>query len=378
MKKIPLFKPKFRVNEVLSEIKECLDIGWTGIGYKTDQFESLWCDYTGLSNCHFLNSATAGLHLAVNIFKKEFNWEDGDEIITSPMTFVSANHAILYESLTPVFSDIDRSLCLDPAKLTESITNKTRAVIYVGIGGNSANFKEIVKICKQNDLVLILDAAHMAGTKWASNGTHVGSEADCVVFSYQAVKNCPTSDSGSICFKDRKLDLKARKLSWLGISENTYNRAKKNGYKWDYDVDDLGYKYNGNSVSAAMAITALKYLDEDNQKRGYISDCYSAAIERTDTIELIEHDKNIISPRHLCQIVVDQRDEFVDYMSNLGISCGVHYKPNNRLNIYKKFDRGNLIFLKSIADRLVSLPLYVDMSDEDIEFVTQSILKFNR
>ena len=113
---------------------------------------------------------------------------------------------------------------------------------------------------------------------------------------------------------------------------------------WDYDVDDLGYKYNGNSVSAAMAITALKYLDEDNQKRGYISDCYSAAIERTDTIELIEHDKNIISSRHLCQIVVDQRDEFVDYMSNLGISCGVHYKPNNRLNIYKKFDRGNLIF----------------------------------
>ena len=119
MKKIPLFKPKFRVDEVLSEIKECLDIGWTGIGYKTDQFEKLWCEYTQFKNCHFLNSATAGLHLAIRIFKDECNWSDGDEVIAPALTFVSTNHAILYESLTPVFSDIDSSLCLDPVKLQE-------------------------------------------------------------------------------------------------------------------------------------------------------------------------------------------------------------------------------------------------------------------
>ena len=143
MNNIALFKPFFRKQEILEEVSQCLDIGWTGIGYKTDEFEEKWCDYTKLKNCHFLNSATAGLHLAVKIYKDHFNWSNGDEIITSPMTFVSTNHAILYESLVPIFSDIDKSLCLDPVKLEQSISSKTKAVIYVGIGGNAKNFTQI-------------------------------------------------------------------------------------------------------------------------------------------------------------------------------------------------------------------------------------------
>jgi dTDP-4-amino-4,6-dideoxygalactose transaminase len=376
VKKIPLFKPKFRVDEVLSEIKECLDIGWTGIGYKTDQFEKLWCEYTQFKNCHFLNSATAGLHLAIRIFKDECNWSDGDEVIAPALTFVSTNHAILYESLTPVFSDIDSSLCLDPVKLQECITPKTKAVIYVGIGGNAANYKKIVEICKNNNLKLILDAAHMAGTKWLESDTHIGSEADCSVFSYQAVKNCPSSDAGAICFKDEKLDVKVRKLSWLGISENTFNRAKNNKYKWDYDIDEIGYKYNGNSISAAMSIVSLRYLDKDNERRREISNYYTSSLKSNDRISTIVHDDAIISSRHLYQIIVNDRDKFIEHMESFGISCGVHYKPNNRFSIFKKYDNRELNYTNSIADKIVSLPLHVNLSDQDIDKIVNSINKF--
>src|ERR1039458_3343476 len=111
---INLFVPNFRVDEVLQEIKICLEKGWTGFGFKTVEFEDKWKEYTGLPNAHFISSATAGLHLALHVFKKKFNWADGAEVITTPVTFVSTNHAILYENLKPVFADVDDMLCLSP------------------------------------------------------------------------------------------------------------------------------------------------------------------------------------------------------------------------------------------------------------------------
>ena len=172
MNPIQLFKPYFRKEEILQEIGECLDKGWTGMGYKTLEFENKWCDYTGLPHSHFLSSNTVGLHLAIKILKEENGWNDGDEIITTPLTFVSTNHAILYENLTPVFSDVDEYLCLDPESVLEKITNRTKAVLFVGIGGNPGNLNEIEEICRQKDLRLILDAAHMAGTM-AVSYTHL-------------------------------------------------------------------------------------------------------------------------------------------------------------------------------------------------------------
>ena len=378
MNNIALFKPYFRKEEVLKEIGECLDLGWTGIGYKTEDFERRWCDYSKLNYCHFLNSASAGLHLALKIFKDKFDWREDDEIITSPIAFVSTNHAILHETMTPVFSDIDESLCLDPIKLAQNITNKTRAIIYVGMGGNAANLAEIKKICNQNNLILIIDAAHMAGTKWLSSNLHIGSEADCVIFSYQAVKNCPTSDAGSICFKDKDLDKKARALSWLGIDTNTFERTKSKGYKWEYEVDHVGYKYNGNSISAAMAIVSLRYLDEDNIRRRNISEEYISGLDSNKFIKPIVHDSKISSSRHLFQIIVDNQYKFIKHMSNFGISCGVHYKPNNTFNVYNKFDSKSLDYLNSISNNIVSLPMHLFLSDKDVKYIVNAANKFSK
>jgi dTDP-4-amino-4,6-dideoxygalactose transaminase len=141
MDPIQLFVPTFRIDETLEEIRICLEKGWTGLGFKTVEFEEAWKAYTGLPHAHFLNSATAALHLAVILLKEQGAWQQGDEIITTPMTFVSTNHAILYEKLSPVFADVDESLCLDPASVREHITKNTRAVMFVGVGGNTGNLR---------------------------------------------------------------------------------------------------------------------------------------------------------------------------------------------------------------------------------------------
>ena len=226
MEPIHLFTPTFRIEETLAQIRECLEKGWTGSGFKTIDFEEAWKRYTKLPHAHFLNSATAGLHLAVHILKEHDNWQAHDEIISSPLTFISTNHAIRYEGMRPVFADVDEYLCLDPASVEERITPRTRAVMFVGLGGNTGQLDAVVRLCHRRGLRLILDAAHMAGTRWQNQ--HIGAEADATIFSYQAVKNLATADAGMICFADASFDTEVRKLTWMGINKDTYTRTHDN------------------------------------------------------------------------------------------------------------------------------------------------------
>ena len=172
---IQLFKPKYRIEEIIEEIRECLEIGWTGLGFKTDLFEERWREYSGFKNSHFVSSNTSGLQISIKVLKDVNKWKDGDEIITTPITFVSSNHSILYNGLKPVFADVDDQLCLDPSSVESRITRKTKAVLFVGIGGNIGKYDEIKKICDRHDLKLILDAAHMAGTWVDRKSTRLNS-----------------------------------------------------------------------------------------------------------------------------------------------------------------------------------------------------------
>ena len=372
---IQVLKPYFRVDEVLEEIRQCLEKGWTGIGFKTVDFEKQWSEYTGFAHSHFVNSATAGLHLAVKLLKKKHGWLNGDEIITPSLTFVSTNHAILYEGLTPRFCEVDKTLCLDPQAVRAAIGENTRAIMYVGLGGNAAHYRAMRGLADEFGLMLILDAAHMAGTRWLNSGEHVGLDADCTIFSFQAVKNCPSSDSGMICFRDEDLDREVRLQSWLGIDKSTYDRYTETTYKWRYDVTDLGYKYNGNAITAAIGLVSLKYLDEDNARRRQMAQKYEELLKNCADVTVIRHDPKISSSRHLIQILVEGRDHLMDWLATQGIYCGVHYIPNHRYGVYNK-GTSELPVTDHVADRLISLPLHLWLSDDDVEHVASSVEAF--
>jgi dTDP-4-amino-4,6-dideoxygalactose transaminase len=370
---IQVFKPKYRTEEVLEEIKECLEIGWTGLGFKTERLEEEWKKYTNFNNAHFVASNTVGLQIALKVLKDVNKWKNGDEVITTPLTFVSSNHSILYNNLKPVFADVDDQLCLDPKSVESLITRKTKAVMFVGIGGNIGQYKAIKELCDKHNLKLILDAAHMAGTK--INNIHVGINADVTIFSFQSVKNMPTADGGMICFQNKDYDVLARKLSWLGINKDTFNRTNSKGsYKWDYDVIDLGFKAHGNSVMASMGLVALKYLDEDNARRREICDLYDQWFLEEEKIIPIKHNSECESSRHLYQIKVPNRNEVMEYLNANEIYPGVHYKDNTQYEMYS-YAQGTCPNAHKSSEEVISLPLHMFLTNEDIKQVVKIVKK---
>lgn len=372
---IQLFVPTFDIDGCLTEIKECLEKGWTGLGYKTVQFEEEWKKYTGFSNAHFLNSATSGLNLAFDILKEVNNWDSEAEVITTPLTFISTNHAILLAGLKAVFADVDDTLCLDPGAVEQKITPNTKAVLFVGMGGNTGHYHKIAALCREYNLKLILDAAHMAGTR--VKGEIPGKEADVVIYSYQAVKNLPTADSGMICFQDQKLDEIARKKTWLGINKDTYKRVGSDGnYKWKYDVEYVGQKYHGNSIMAAIALVGLRHLEEDNAYRRQIADWYTKEFSKyPDKIKLVEIPEDCESSRHLYQIMIKDRDGLMTALNQAEIYPGVHYTDNTQYRMYH-YAKGTCPMAAYISDHVLSLPMHLRLTYEDVMLVADTVVNY--
>ena len=372
---IQVLKPKFHIDECLDSIKECLEKGWTGMGFKTVEFEDEWKKYTGHPHAYYLNSNTAGLHLAVKILKMENAWKDGDEIITTPITFVSTNHAIMYENLHPTFADVDEYLCLDPIDVEKKINDKTRAIMFVGYGGRVGRLEKIIEICKKYKLKLILDAAHMSGTR--VNGVCPGTweGVDVAVYSYQAVKNLATGDSGMICFANEKYDKMARHIAWLGINKDTYARSNMGTYAWKYDVDYVGYKYNGNSIMAAIALVQLQYLDEENARRREIVAKYNAAFENNEKIQIVGAPYADECSYHIYELIVPDREALLSELAKNDIYGGVHYRDNTEYSMYI-YANGTCPNAHKVSRHLITLPLHMWLTDEDIEKIIEVVSNF--
>lgn len=372
---IQVLKPKYHVEECLESIRECLAIGWTGMGFKTVKFEEAWKEYTGHQYAFFLNSDTVGLHLAINILKMANGWKDNDEVITTPITFVSTNHAILYENLHPVFADVDEYLCLDPIDVEKKISDKTKAVMFVGYGGRVGQLDKIIEICKNHGLKLILDAAHMTGT--TVNGVWPGTwnGVDATVYSYQAVKNLPTGDAGMICFKDEKMDKLVRQIAWLGINKDTYSRSGAGGYSWKYNVDNVGFKYHGNSIMAAIALVQLRYLKEDNIRRREIATRYDKAFSKLKNVKIVAASFQDECSFHIYELVVPDREALLSELAKNDIYGGVHYRDNTEYTMYA-YANGTCPVAHEVSQHLITLPLHMWLTDEDVEKIIDVVVKF--
>jgi dTDP-4-amino-4,6-dideoxygalactose transaminase len=233
----------------------------------------------------------------------------------------------------------------------------------VGLGGNPGRYREVREICRRRGLRLILDAAHMAGT-WIGD-EHAGRDADAAVFSFQAVKNLPTADSGMICLADGRLDAEARKWSWLGISADTYTRTIGTArYKWLYDVEHVGFKYHGNSIMAALGLVGLRYLEQDNEHRRGLCAAYDAALAPLAGVTRAPvAPSGVRLSRHLYQVLVEDRDEVVVRLNAAGVFPGVHYRDNTLYRMYA-YAEGSCPRARHASERLLSLPLHLRMTEQ--------------
>jgi dTDP-4-amino-4,6-dideoxygalactose transaminase len=373
--RIRLFVPTFQIEDCLLQIRECLELGWTGSGFKTIEFEKAWAAYNSVPESIFLSSNSVGLDLALRGMKTLYGWNVDAEVVSTPLTFVSTNHAILLNGLKPIFADVDDSLCLDPISVRKVLTKKTKAIMYVGIGGNAANLAEMRAICEEFSLKLIIDAAHMAGTRL--EGRPFDQLGDATIYSFQAVKNLPTADSGAIYVKDETLRRKIRQLSWLGISSDTFARSNSGSYKWMYDVEELGLKANGNSIMAAIALAQLKVLDNDNKTRAEIVKKYKNNLSENRLIQWPRVPIEVSSSWHLAQVRIKKglRDSAIAFLDSRGVDAGVHYRMNTRYPMYSK-NNSDVSYAQNAEHEILSLPLHLRLSEDDVKRVTDALNEF--
>lgn len=363
---IQLFRPIIS-EEAIEAVAEVLRSGWIGLGPKTEAFEKMFAEYMGARYAVGLNSATAGLHLALKVA----DVGPGDEVITTPLTFVSTNHAILYCGGTPVFADIDPQTCnIDVSALDALTTERTKAVICVHYGGYPCDIYELEEFCQERGLVLIHDAAHACGSSY--EGTMIGAFLDLTVFSFHAVKNLPAGDGGMVTTDNRDYYERLKRLRWLGIDKDTYQRTvadkeQQKAYAWQYDVPEVGFKYHMNDIAAAIGMAMLPHLENGNARRREIARMYQEGLVHPDIIRLPRlSDRRITTAQHLYAIQVKRRNDLVTKLKINGVAPGVHYIPNNLFPMYSIYGE-DTPQAWDVADHLISLPLHLGLSDEDVQ-----------
>ena len=368
---INLFEPVISDNSIKA-VSEVLGSGWIGLGPKTKEFEDNFSEYIGVKYTVALNSCTSALHLAMKLI----GIKAGDEVITTPFTFVSTNHAILYEGGMPVFADVQEdTLNIDPKDIVNKITPKTKAIICVHFAGYPCDMNEIYDIARVYNLVVIEDAAHAAGASY--QGKKVGSISSITCFSFHAVKNLPMGDGGAITTNNEFFNDRLRKLRWLGINKDTFKRTEIDdlgmnvrAYAWKYDVEEVGYKYHMNDINAVIGIEELKLLDKNNDRRREIGQMYYEGLKNVDGVELLKYKDDRITSQHTFVIKVDRRDYLITHLKNNGVNPGVHYQRNDYYSMYNKTD---LKVVEKVQDRLLSLPVHLGLSNDDVEHVINLI-----
>ena len=361
---IPLFRPRIS-EEAIAAAADVLRSGWLGLGPRTAEFEQAFASYVGAPHCVGLNSCTAAIHLAIHML----NLPPESEVITTPITFVSTNHAILYEGLKPVFADVDGTTGnLDPQSVREKITARTGAVIVVHYGGYPADLDEIYAVANEHDISVIEDCAHAAGSEY--RGSRIGSHGRFHAFSFHAVKNLPMGDGGALTVTSSEDDERLRRLRWLGIDKDTYRRTGKQGYSWEYDVAEVGFKCHMNDIEASIGLAQLRLLDSENGRRREVASLYRAALSGINGLTLPPESPDRSSSYHLFPVLVERRNHFVEALRGKGIDTGVHYRRNDE---YSMYTRSELPGAEYFSSHVVSLPMHLDLRDGDIEVIASAI-----
>jgi dTDP-4-amino-4,6-dideoxygalactose transaminase len=346
-----------------------LESGWSGQGPRCAELEKQWKEMTGAQNAHFVSSATAALHLAVRLQ----DLPKGSVVATTPLTFVSTNAAILYEGLVPLFCDCNDDLSLKFDSVKEAVESKGATVVmWVHHGGNvSPDFYMLMDYVKEHGHVRVIeDCAHASGAFYA-DGSRVGSRTDTIsCFSFHSVKNLPIFDGGMLCCPTEGMDTRARRLSWMGIDKSTYARTAGSGnevYKWSYDVPELGWKYNGNDVAAAIGLVQIRYLDRDNAYRRLLYERYADRLVSSKSAMLIGHERG--SSHHLVMAMVENREQAIASLKANGVAPGVHYLPNYLFPVFQGFDHSLCVNVEDVAGEILSLPNHLCMSVRDVDEV---------
>lgn len=373
---LPFALPDYTAAEQ-EAVREVLESGWVTTGARTRQFEAEFAKAVGARYAVAVNSCTAALHLAL----EAAGVGAGDEVITTPYTFAASAEVIRYFGARPVFVDVVRStLNIDPARLAEAITPRTKAVIPVDIAGLSADYDPIMAVCRDRGIAVIEDAAHSFPSTY--NGRMIGSIADVTCFSFYATKTLATGEGGMLCTDDQARADRCRIMSLHGISRDAWKRYTAEG-SWYYEVIAPGFKYNLTDIASALGLVQLRRAEEMAARREAIARRYNEAFAPLDALQLPEpgtaetrHAWHLYMLRlHLDRLTID-RSRFIEELRRWNVGASVHFIPLHTQPYYRDlygFAPEDFPVAWEEYQREISIPIYSRMSDDDVEYVIRAV-----
>lgn len=378
---IRLVKP-YVGKEELEQLKGVMDRAWLGRGPLCNEFEEEWNKFLGVKASTAVNSGTAALHLAL----LAYNFPKGKKVLVPAMTFCSTANAAIYCGLEPVFVDVDEeTLSIDIEDMKKKYDKDCVAVIPVHFGGHPAKMDIIVPWAHEHNMKVISDCAHVAGGTY--KGKKLGTWADISCFSFQEKKILVTGDGGMISSNDPELIKPLRAIKEVGMTKDTFSRfqeqqegeSKSNPYHWVYDVKDLGYKYNMCDVIAAIGLAQLEKAYEISKSRISTLKKLLEGIKELENVKpAFPYDLN--TPYYDFMVRLrskEERNKFIMFMQDNGISTGVHTMPVPTLTYYKKF-KADIPVANKIWEEYVVLPFYVGMTDEEINYIIEKLTEYNK
>lgn len=373
---LPFHQPWFGDDE-LAQLREALESGWLTRGPKTAKFEELFKNYTGATAAVGVNSATAGLHLALVCL----GIGAGDEVITTPITYCATPNEIEHAGATPVFVDIDPvTWLIDPEKIKQAITPRTKAIMPVHLYGQSCDMDALRAIAREHNLKIVEDAAHAIETTWRDE--KIGTIGDFTVFSFYPTKNISTGEGGMLTTMDPALGAYASRMSMHGNSKDAWKRYSASGFA-HYTLEERGYKYHMFDLLAAVGLAQFPKLEGWWARRKALWDRYNGLLADIRGVRPIPHVMPGRHAYHLYVIEIDPtathklRDEVMNYLQSHNIGVGVHYYGMHLQPHYVqayKLQPSDFPVATRASERMISLPLYPRMNDDDVDTVV-SVLR---
>lgn len=357
----------FIPEEAITEVAKTLRSKWINTGKKEKELREKACQKWNFPFCVAVNNGTAALRASLAILGVGV----GDEVISTPFTFIATNTAILEQGAKPIFADIKYDdLNMDPKSIEKKITPKTKAIMIVHYGGNPVDLDEIRQIGKKYNLPIIEDAAHSLGSKY--KGKYIGATGELVCFSLQVVKIVTSGDGGLIATSNKDYYQKLKKIVWYGIDRDKKKTNLLDPLPENFLGDILGFKYNMNDIIATLGCAGINHFDEAMKKRRTIGERYRKELTDCPKIKLMKYYDDRSPNYQIFPIHVENRTSFAKYLREYNIRLNIN---NRRNDIYPMFGglRKDLSITTKADTDVVLLPIHADLTDEQVSFIIKKV-----
>jgi len=368
--KIPLSDIDFGPEES-ALVQDVLNSRWLTMGGVTQKFETEFAEYVGAKHAIAVTNGTAALHLACLVV----GLGPGDEAIVPSLTFVATANAVRYVGATPVFADItsQNDLNISPDSIERLISQRTQAIIVVHYGGYPCEMEQILTLARNNNLMVIEDAAHAVGAELRGRGLGTWGNVGC--FSFFSNKNLTTGEGGMVVTNRDDIAEQLRLLRSHGMTSLTWDRHR--GHAWSYDVVALGYNYRLDEIRSAIGCAQLAKVEKNNERRRCLTQLYRDALqELVPKVGLPFHNHVGKTSAHLMPILLPadaKRETFMGRMKEHGIQTSIHYPPIHTFTAYQNGNPVELPVTEDVANREVTLPLYPTLAEQDIVVVVEAV-----